>query len=58
MRPIVPVLEQAVLVAGVNPDNLRDLGSKREHGHIIPPEALGGASVFSATRPPAGSLVK
>lgn len=53
MRPIVTVLEQAALVAGVNPDNLRCLGSKREHGQIIPPEALRGASALSATRPPA-----
>jgi hypothetical protein len=48
------MLEQAALVAGVNPYSLRDLGSKREHGHTILPEALGGASVLSATRPPAG----
>ena len=57
MRPIIPVLEQAALVAVVNPYNLRYLGSKREHGRIIPPETLGGASVLSATRPPADALV-
>jgi hypothetical protein len=57
MRSIVPVLEQAALVAGVNPCNLPDLGSKREHGHVSPPDALGGASILSAIRLPAGSLV-
>jgi hypothetical protein len=51
------MLEQAALVAGVNPDNLRNLGAKREYGHIMPREALGGALVLSAIRPPAGSLV-
>jgi GTP cyclohydrolase II len=34
------VVEQLPLVAGVTPYNVRYLGSKREHGHAIPPEAL------------------
>jgi GTP cyclohydrolase II len=37
------VVEQETLVAGVNEYNARYLGSKREHGHMIPAAALDAA---------------
>ncbi len=43
------VREQAPLITGITPFNVRYLTSKREHGHIIPAEALAGVP---SERPP------
>ena len=42
------VESQQPLVVGVNPFNVRYLGSKREHGHLIPSEAVGSAGPAAA----------
>jgi GTP cyclohydrolase II len=45
------IVAQEPLVAGVNPYNVRYLGSKRAHGHLIPAESLAGQE-------PAGPLLE
>lgn len=49
----IKVVEQEPLVVGVNPYNVRYLGSKREHGHLIPHEALSDTPIRPTTSSPA-----